>query len=320
MKLFTQNIAVIIPCYNEEKTINSVITGFRKSLPEAKIYVFDNNSLDATGSVAEESGAIVRKVSLPGKGNVVRRMFADIEADVYIMVDGDDTYDATAAPILVEKLVSEGLDMVVGCRHEDSRDNNNYRRGHRLGNRLLTRSVQRMFKGEFTDMLSGYRAFSKRFVKSFPAESAGFETETELTVFSLEMRLPYGEVVTSYRERPAGSQSKLSTYKDGMKILLMIVRLYSNELPLRFWGVVGSGLIIVALALAAPVVLDYFATGIVLRMPTLIVASGLAVSGFMAFTIGLVLRTVTTGRRETKHLKYLSLKAPREEGDRSAES
>lgn len=301
-----QKIAVLVPCYNEEKTVKKVVKDFRKSLPEATVYVFDNNSSDGTAQLAREAGATVRTVKLAGKGNVVRRMFADIDADIYIMVDGDDTYDASVAPVLIKDLIDNNLDMVVGCRQEDSKENNNYRPGHRMGNLLLTTAVQKMFNGSFTDMLSGYRVFSRRFAKSFPAESSGFETETELTVFTLQQKLPYGEVMTKYTERPEGSESKLSTIKDGIKILSMIIRLYSNEKPLRFWSVIGFMLWVISLVLAVPVFIEYLDTDEVLRFPTLIVASGLFVSGFMAFIVGFILRTVTLGRRESKHLAYLT--------------
>ncbi len=304
------NIAVLIPCLNEAAAISKVVHDFQKALPEASIYVFDNNSQDNTAELASKAGAIVHFVSLPGKGNAVRRMFADIDADIYIMVDGDATYDAPSAPRMIKMLLENNLDMVVGCRTEESTDNKNYRPGHRLGNKLLTTSVQKMFHGNFTDMLSGYRVFSRRFVKSFPAESARFETETELTVFTLEMRLPYGEVQTPYYERPAGSESKLSTYKDGIRILRMILRLYSTELPLRFWSLIGAVLFGISAVLMAPVIVEYLKTHEVQRFPTVIVASGIMVCGFLAFTIGLVLRTVTKGRREAKHLTYLSIPRP----------
>lgn len=300
-------IAVLIPCYNEEATVAKTVKDFKKSLPGADVYVFDNNSKDATSKVAKEAGAIVRFVKLPGKGNVVRRMFADVNADVYVMVDGDATYDASSAPKMVSKLIDENLDMIVGCRTEESTDNDNYRPGHRLGNRVLTGSVQKMFNGEFTDMLSGYRAFSRRFAKSFTADSRGFETETELTVHTLELRLPYGEVETPYFERPEGSESKLSTYKDGWRILKMILRLYSNERPLRFWGIIGSLFLAVAAISVTPVFIEFAETGEVERFPTLIAATSIGVAGLLLWTIGLVLRTVTKGRKEAKHIAYLSV-------------
>ncbi len=309
MKKSIERIAVLVPCYNEEMSVEKVIKSFREVLPKAVIYVFDNNSDDSTAAVARKNGAIVHSVKLPGKGHVVRRMFADIEADIYVMVDGDATYDAASATKLINKLVDENLDMVVGCRVEDSTVNNNYRPGHRMGNKLLTGSVQSIFDGEFTDMLSGYRAFSRRFVKSFPAVSRGFEIETELTVFTLELKLPYGEVPTPYYERTEGSESKLSTYKDGLRILKMILGLYSSERPAQFWGCIGGVLIAVALVLSAPIGFEYLRSHEVPRFPTLIVASILALGGFMSFVIGVVLRTVTKGRNETKHLAYLAIPA-----------
>lgn len=307
------NVAVIIPCYNEAAAVAKVVKDFIHELPGARIYVFDNNSSDGTAEIAKNAGAIVRHVAAKGKGNVVRRMFADVEAEVYIMVDGDATYDAASAPAMLEKLLSENLDMVVGCRHEETLDNNNYRRGHRLGNKLLTGSVQKIFGGQFTDMLSGYRAFSRRFAKSFTAESHGFETETELTVHALELRLPHGEVSTPYSERPEGSESKLSTYRDGIRILKMIIRLYSNERPKQFWGIIGGLLLIVALALVIPIIAEFARTHTVPRFPTLFFAISLGILGFLSFTIGLVLRTVTKGRREAKHLAYLAIPAPKQD-------
>lgn len=307
MQKTTRRVAVLLPCFNEETSVEKVVGDFRRILPTAAIYVFDNNSSDNTAELASKQGAIVRSVKLPGKGNVVRRMFADIEADIYVMVDGDATYDAASAPKLIQKLIDENLDMVVGCRVEDSKENNNYRPGHRLGNKLLTGSVQKIFNGSFTDMLSGYRVFSNRFVKSFPAASKRFEIETELTVFTLEMRLPYGEVMTPYYERLEGSESKLSTYRDGIHILRMIIRLYSSERPARFWGIIGSTLIGISAVLAVPVILDYLSTHEVPRFPTLIVASALALGGFMSFVVGIILRTVTEGRSEAKHLAYLAI-------------
>lgn len=304
-------VAVIVPCYNEEKSVATVVRDFRKSLPDAEIHVFDNNSSDRTSEVAAEAGAILHRVTLPGKGNVVRRMFADVDADVYVMVDGDATYDAASASGLIKTLVEQNLDMVVGCRVEESTQNNNYRPGHRLGNKLLTGSVQRIFKGNFTDMLSGYRVFSRRFAKSFPTASKGFEIETELTVFTLEMKLPYAEVKTPYYERIEGSESKLSTYKDGLRIVKMIVGLYSSERPARFWGLIGSGLLVIAAAFMIPVIAEYLSTHEVRRFPTVIVASAVALGGFLSFTIGIVLRTVTKGRNENKHLAYLRIPAVR---------
>lgn len=300
-------VAVIVPCYNEGLTIGKVIADFRKHLPSADIYVFDNNSKDDTIEVAKKSGAIVRKVVLQGKGNVVRRMFADVEADVYVMVDGDATYDAASVNKLIQKLLDDNLDMVVGCRKEESKDNNNYRPGHRLGNKMLTGFVSKIFNGEFVDMLSGYRVFSKRFAKSFTAESKGFAIETELTIHTLEMRLTFAEMDTPYYERPEGSESKLSTYKDGIKILTMILRLYSNERPAQFWGIAGITMFVFSAILMIPIIITYADIGEVPRYPTLIVSIGLLIISFLSITIGVVLRTVTKGRKEAKHLAYLAV-------------
>jgi glycosyltransferase involved in cell wall biosynthesis len=300
-------VAVLVPCYNEEATVGTVVSDFKKVLPQAVIHVFDNNSKDKTSELARKAGATVHFVGYRGKGNVVRRMFADIDADIYVMVDGDATYDAPSAPKLIKMLIDGNLDMVVGSRVEESTDNNNYRPGHRLGNKILTGSVSRIFGGEFTDMLSGYRVFSRRFAKSFTADSQGFETETELTVHALEMRAPYAEAATPYFERPEGSESKLSTYKDGVKIVKMILRLYSNERPLQFWGIIGSAFLIVAIAVVVPIIINYLNTDTGPRFPTLILASAIGISGLLFMVIGLVLRTVTRGRREAKHLAYLSV-------------
>lgn len=307
MKQVNYSIAVIVPCYNEAQTIQKVVKDFKDNLPSATVYVFDNNSNDKTSEVAKKAGAVVQFVRLPGKGNVVRRMFADVDADIYVMVDGDATYDAASAPKMIQKLIDGNLDMVVGCRTEESTDNANYRPGHRLGNKILTGSVQKMFGGNFTDMLSGYRAFSRRYAKSFTAESRGFETETELTVHTLEMRLPYAEVMTPYNERPEGSESKLSTYKDGIRILKMILRLYSNERPLQFWGIIGFVFLAASIILTIPVVIEFAETHQVAKFPTLIASTAIGVAGLLFWTIGLVLRTVTKGRKEAKHLTYLSI-------------
>jgi len=302
------SVAVVIPCYNEAVAIPAVIRGFRQALPGARICVFDNASSDRTAEVAREHGADVFPVKLRGKGNVVRRMFADVDADVYLMVDGDATYDAPSAPALIEKLLTERLDMVVGCRVSDEQAA--YRSGHRLGNAMLTGCVSRMFGGMFTDMLSGYRAFSRRYAKSFPAASAGFEIETELTVHALELKMPYGELSTPYVSRPEGSESKLSTYRDGIRILLTIMRLYKTERPARFFGVVTVTLWLAAVVLSIPLLSTYLHTGLVPRFPTAILAMGLVGLGFTSLVCGLVLDTVTKGRVEMKHLAYLSVPVP----------
>jgi len=299
-------IAVILPCYNEEHAIAKVINEFKENLPEADIYVFDNNSTDRTAEIARASGANVAHVALIGKGNVVRRMFADVEADIYLMTDGDCTYDVSVARKLVDKLLAENLDMVVGCR-VDRGQAENYRAGHRLGNRMLTGSVRRIFGGQFSDMLSGYRVFSRRFVKSFPALARGFEIETELTVHALELRMPCGEVETLYGARPVESESKLSTYRDGFRILKTIVRLFMIERPLEFFSIISFILAVASIVFAIPVFEEYFVTGLVPRLPTALLATGLMLSALLAFGCGLLLDSVTRGRQELKRFSYLSI-------------
>ena len=297
------SIAVLIPCHNESTTIAAVVTGFRSALPDADIFVFDNNSSDDTAEVAASAGAQVRRVGLQGKGHVLRRMFADIDADVYLLVDGDDTYDAASAPQLVDLLTAQSLDMVVAVRAPTAAAA--YRRGHAAGNRVLTGFLSWLFGRNCSDILTGYRAFSRRFVKSFPVFSSGFEIETELTVHALEMSLPVGEVVTPYRGRPQGSQSKLSTYRDGMRILLTMVRLFSTERPFAFYGSASIVLAVISILLAIPVVQTYLQTGLVPRFPTAILSTGLMILAGLSFFAGLILSTVTTGRREIKALIYL---------------
>lgn len=299
-------VAVILPCYNEAEAIGATIQAFRTALPSAQIHVFDNNSSDATAAVARQAGVRVVGVSLRGKGNVVRRMFADVEADVYVMADGDQTYDAAAAPELIRKLLDDELDMMVGARCDEGQAAN-YRSGHRFGNRLLTGTVQRVFGGAFTDMLSGYRVFSRRYVKSFPAQSAGFEIETELTVHALELRLPCGELPTRYGARPEGSSSKLSTYRDGWRILNTILRLYMVERPLQFYGGVGMVLALASVILAIPIFVEFHETGLVPRLPTAVLSVGLMLSAQLAGVCGVVLDTVTRGRREVRRLAYLAV-------------
>lgn len=301
------NIAVIIPCYNEQKAIAKVINDFKTNIPTASIYVFDNNSTDSIAQVAEDAGATVHFVPLKGKGNVVRRMFSDVDADIYLMVDGDDTYDASSAPEMINHLIKNQLDMVVGCRQENG-DQNTYRKGHRWGNKLLTGTVQTIFKGNFTDMLSGYRVFSRRYVKSFPCLSRGFEIETELTIHALELRMKYGEVNTKYGERPEGSVSKLSTWSDGFKILKTIIKLYSLERPLYFFSIIGVLLAALSIILGLPIIVDYIDTGLVRRFPTAFLTASIMLSSIMAFVCGIILHSNTTTRREMKALFYLSEK------------
>ena len=300
-------IAVLIPCYNEEVAISHVVGAFRAAVPGATVYVYDNNSRDRTREVAAAAGAVVRREPLQGKGNVIRRMFADIDADAYVLVDGDDTYDAAAAPQMIDLLLAERLDMVTGLRATEADATGAYRPGHRFGNMALTGMVRWIFGDRIGDMLSGYRVFSRRFVKSFPALASGFETETEFTVHALELRLPVGEVRTRYKERPEGSISKLSTWRDGFRILRTIGRLVQRERPLAFFSTVASLLFAAAVGIAVPLIATYLETGLVPRFPTAILATGLAILASLSFTCGLILDTVTRGRQEAKRMAYLAL-------------
>jgi glycosyltransferase involved in cell wall biosynthesis len=301
-------IAVLLPCYNEEAAIAATVAGFRAALPGATIYVYDNNSRDRTAEVAAVAGAVVRTERQQGKGHVVRRMFADIDADVYVMADGDLTYDPKRAPQMVDLLVAEQLDMVVGTRRHEEKDA--YRGGHVLGNRLFTGLLSGLFGRSFSDIFSGYRVFSRRFVKSFPVLSSGFEIETEMSVHALELRMPVGEVETIYAARPEGSQSKLSTWSDGWRILKTIVTLYRIERPVLFFGSIGALLVALAILLAIPLVITYLNTGLVPRFPTAILVTGMIIIAVLCFFAGLILDTVTRGRREMRRLYYLSLEAP----------
>ena len=302
-------IAVLVPCYNEEVAIGRVVRDFRAALPGAKIHVYDNASTDRTAQAAAEAGAIVGFEPFPGKGNVMRRMFSDIDADVYVLVDGDDTYDAAAAPQLVRELLDRQLDMVNAARVTDIE--RAYRFGHRFGNRLLTRLVQVIFGKQFDDMLSGYRVFSRRFVKSFPAISNGFEIETELTVHAMELRMKTAEVPTRYKDRPAGSASKLNTIRDGLRILRMIATLVKEERPLAFFGAMFLVLTMLSLGLAMPIVLEFMRTGFVPRLPTAVLSVGIMLAAVLSMACGLILDTVTHSRREIKRLAYLEIKAPK---------
>ena len=308
-------VAVLVPCYNEEHAIAKVVADFRASLPDAAIYVYDNNSTDGTVAAARQAGAVVRRETYQGKGHVVRRMFNDVEADVYVLVDGDATYDAPSAPKMIAKLIEDRLDMVVAARVD--RDATAYRRGHRAGNRLLTGFVARIFGRSFTDILSGYRAFSRRFVKSFPILSRRFEIETELTVHALELELPVAEIATPYYARPSGSASKLSTWEDGFRILWTIQRLFRSERPLMFFGVLGLVLALISIGLAVPIFSTYLEEGLVPRLPTAVLSTGLMLLAFLSIACGLILDTVTRGRRELRLLAYLALRAPGEERRRS---
>ena len=308
-------MAVLVPCYNEEQAIAKVIADFRAAMPDATVYVYDNNSTDGTVAAARAAGAVVRRETYQGKGHVVRRMFNDVEADVYVLVDGDATYDAPSAPAMVGKLVEERLDMVVATRID--RDEAAYRRGHRTGNMLLTRFVAHMFGRSFTDILSGYRAFSRRFVKSFPILSGGFEVETELTVHALELELPVGEIATPYYSRVSGSASKLSTWSDGFRILWTVLKLYRAERPLSLFGAFGAALGIMSIGLAIPIFITYVQEGLVPRLPTAVLSTGLMLLAFLSIAVGLILDTVTRGRREFKLIAYLALRAPGEDRRRS---
>jgi glycosyltransferase involved in cell wall biosynthesis len=310
----TLNVAICVPCHNEEITIGEVIADFRATIPGAVIYVYDNNSTDRTAERARMAGAIVRQERLQGKGNVVRRMFADIEADAYILVDGDATYDASAAGPMLDLLLDENLDMVNGARAATA-DQEAYRLGHRFGNRLLTRLVAFLFGAGIDDMLSGYKVLSRRLVKSIPLLSAGFEIETELAVHALSLRMPFCEFETPYRERPMGSASKLNTFRDGTRILRIILLLLKEERPLSFFSLIAVALAGISVGLSAPLVVTFFETGQVLRMPTAVLAASTMLLAFLSLTCGLILDSVSRGRREMKRMAYLAAdtRSPRRE-------
>ena len=316
--LASPRIAVLIPCYNEEKTIGAVVRDFHASLPRAIIYVYDNNSTDSTCQKAREAGAEVRREPVQGKGWVVRRMFADIEADYYVLVDGDDTYDASIAPRMITGVREEHLAMLVGRRVHETADA--YRPGHVFANKLFTNSVAVLFGQRFTDILSGYRVFSRAFVKSFPIFSGGFEIETELTVHALTLGLPVSELSTTYKERPAGSSSKLNTYKDGARVLGTIFSLFKNEKPLSFFSIIGTLCLLTSLTLSYPIFRTYLETGLVPRFPTAILSTGLAIYALIMFACGLILDTVTKGRREVKMLSFMSVNRYERGGDFAAQS
>jgi glycosyltransferase involved in cell wall biosynthesis len=301
---------VLLPCYNEEAAIAATVQGFRAALPGAIVYVYDNNSTDGTREAAAKAGAVVRTERQQGKGHVVRRMFADIDADIYVMADGDLTYDPKAAPAMVDLALAEQLDMVVGTRRHDAKDA--YRGGHVLGNKIFTGLLAGLFGRSFSDIFSGYRVFSRRFVKSFPVLSSGFEIETEISVHALELRMPVGEVETTYLARPEGSHSKLSTWSDGWRILKTIVTLYRIERPVLFFGGIAALLLALAIVLSIPLIVTYAHTGLVPRVPTAILVTGMTIVAVLSFFAGLILDTVTRGRREVRRLAYLSLAAPGE--------
>lgn len=301
----THSIAILLPCYNEEATIGPTIAGFNDALPGAQIYVYDNNSQDETAAKAQQAGALVRRELLQGKGNVVRRMLADIDADIYLIADGDMTYDPQAAQHLIDALVDNNLDMTVGTRQSDEAEA--YRRGHRLGNRTFNRIVQGLFGQGFSDIFSGYRAMSRRFAKSFPVNSSGFEIETELSIHALDLKIATGEVPVRYASRPENSFSKLNTYRDGLKILWTILKMYRALKPLHFYGGIGLLLTILSLGLGAPIVATFLETGLVPRFPTAILATGIMQLGVLSMTTGLIVKAVSEGRREAKRLRYLQL-------------
>lgn len=304
----SKRIAVLLPCYNEEKTIGDVVAGFREALPESKIYVYDNNSTDETVARAVAAGAIVGAETMQGKGNVIRRMFSDIDADVYVMADGDGTYHAPAAPEMVEELTAGRLDMVVGTRLGSAEDTHSvFRSGHLAGNRTLSGFVGWLFERRFTDILSGYRVMSRRFVKSFPAIASGFEIETELTIHALELRMPVAEVEVPYYSRPEGSDSKLRTWRDGTRILVVILFLYKEIKPFRFFGVLFLACTLISVILAYPLVVTFLETGLVPRFPTAILATGTMLFGVVLLACGMILDTVSRGRRESKRMQYLSI-------------
>jgi hypothetical protein len=312
------DVAVLIPCFNEAATIGDVVRGFRAALPRARIYVFDNNSHDTTAVIARDAGATVRREPLQGKGFVVRRMFADIEADAYIMVDGDGTYDPAAAPRLLSRMVETQADMVSAARI--TQDKAAYRSGHRFGNWALTGLVAWIFGDRFTDMLTGYRAFSRRFVKSYPAMASGFETETDLTVHALELDMITTEVQTIYAARPAGSISKLNTLRDGVRILMTVARLVRDERPMFFFGAVATACLATMAAIGAPIVTEFLATGLVPRIPTVFLAGTLAVLGAVSLVSGVILETVSRGRREMKRLAYNQIESLASRLERIAET
>ena len=301
-----RSIAVLLPCYNEETAIAGVVDGFQRALPGARIYVYDNNSTDGTYEAAVATGAIVRREALQGKGNVVRRMLADIDADIYILADGDATYDPTAAGALIESLVTRNLDMMVGTRNGGE---GAFPRGHRFGNQFFNYVTSHMFGTGFTDILSGYRVLSRRFAKSFPVTSSGFEIEAELSVHALDLKIATGELPLPYATRPPGSVSKLRTYRDGTRILLTLIGLYKETRPLHFFSAIGACLLLTCFGLGAPLLVTYLETGLVPRFPTAILAAAIAQLGFLSFAIGLVLEAIAQGRREAKRMRYLDLDA-----------
>jgi len=312
----THRVAVLLPCCNEEQTIGAVVRAFRDALPHAQVFVYDNNSTDQTITRALEAGAVIGREPMQGKGNVTRRMFADVDADIYVIADGDGTYDAAAAPEMIKRLIDDRLDMVVGARRESNDDDGAaYRRGHRMGNALFNQVVSRLFGVPVGDILTGYRAFSRRYVKTFPALASGFEIETEITIHALELRMPVAEIELPYWSRPEGSTSKLNTWWDGFRILATILFLYKEIRPFRFFGALFIVLAMVSLVLMYPIAITYMETGLVPRYPTTVLATGMMLLGFIMLASGIILDTVSRGRREIKRLRYLSIAAPGEESE-----
>ena len=302
-------IAAIVPCYNEELAVAKVVADLKSAVPEIVVYVYDNNSTDNTVEVARRAGATVRSEQAKGKGNVIRRAFADVEADIYVMIDGDDTYDVAALPEMIRTLLDGPYDHVLGVRNQLT--NTAYRPGHELGNRGFNWLVGGIFGMPVSDMLSGYRVMSRRFVKSFPAGSREFEVETELTVHVMSIRAPQTELAVGFKDRPAGSESKLRTYHDGFRILGLVLQLTRHERPLFFYGILGAALLLIAVILGAPVGAEFVATGLVPRLPTTVLATGIGVFGALSIVIGLTLDGVLRARREISRLMYLALQAPR---------
>ncbi|MDR0489148.1 MAG: glycosyltransferase [Propionibacteriaceae bacterium] len=303
-------IVAIVPCFNEEAAIGKVVTDLKAAVPEMLVYVYDNNSKDRTAEVAAEAGAIVRTEKRPGKGNVVRRAFADLDADIYVMIDGDDTYEASHLPEMIAALRNGPLDHVLGCRKPESKDKSAYRPGHEQGNKAFNKLVGWLFGEPVTDMLSGYRVFSRRFVKSFPALSREFEIETELTVHSMNLRVPQKEVMVGFRDRPDGSESKLRTYHDGFRILRLIAQLLQTERPLPFYGFFAALFAVTGLILGIPVIASFVKTGLVERFPTAILAASTMILAFLCFIVGLILSGVLRARQEAARLAYLRWSAP----------
>ena len=312
------NIAILLPCYNEGQSIARVVLDFRKSMPGARIFVYDNNSTDNTAEQAAQAGATVIPSRRQGKGNVVRQMFSDIDADIYLMADGDGTYDASQAPVLVEKLIDERLDMVVGTRKDVTIDAG--RKGHAFGNHIFNKIYRAIFGKDFSDIFSGYRVFTRRFAKSFPAESPGFEIETEMSVHASILRLPIAEVECEYGVREEGSESKLSTFRDGFKILRMIAMLMKETRPFAFFAIASAAIFTVSVVLAIPVLIEYFSTGLVTRIPTWMLSMTLLLGSMMGFSAGIILDSVARGRAEQKRIFYLSIPPSRGENRLTASS